>query len=303
MARARNIKPGLFDNEILGEADPILTVLFIGLWTMADREGRLEDRPKRIRKTLFGYRDGIDIDSLLDELVAMGFLNRYNAEGLAVLQVVNFAKHQNPHCKEAKSELPAPCNAAPLPDPEPASDKPGASTVQAPENPEPTGLIPDSLNLIPDSGSLREDSSNPVHAPPPEKEHAELVTVPQAANEKPQRGVLRKSARERLHETAGRPEWFGDERFDAYCDSHEHQHGKQPSPFALPNLFAGMVKAVTAGTPAETVVAEVVAGGWKRCDPSFSAFGSARPATNHTGFADRDYLDVPDGWNVAGGRS
>lgn len=49
MARSRNIKPGLFKNEVLGVADPIYTILFQGLWVLADREGRLEDRPMRIK--------------------------------------------------------------------------------------------------------------------------------------------------------------------------------------------------------------------------------------------------------------
>ena len=48
MARARNIKPALFKNEVLGVADPIATLLFIGLWTLADRRGILEDRPLQI---------------------------------------------------------------------------------------------------------------------------------------------------------------------------------------------------------------------------------------------------------------
>jgi hypothetical protein len=42
--RARSIKPGICDNEILGTADPLYTLLFERLWMMADREGRLEDR-------------------------------------------------------------------------------------------------------------------------------------------------------------------------------------------------------------------------------------------------------------------
>src|SRR5690625_577204 len=58
--RARNIKPGLFKNEILGEADPIYSLLFIGLWTLADKEGRLENRPKRIRAELFPSRFELD---------------------------------------------------------------------------------------------------------------------------------------------------------------------------------------------------------------------------------------------------
>ena len=49
MARARNIKPGFFKNEFLAEMPCEVRLLFIGLWTLADREGRLEDRPKRIK--------------------------------------------------------------------------------------------------------------------------------------------------------------------------------------------------------------------------------------------------------------
>ena len=52
MARARNIKPGFFDNETLGELPALTRLLFIGLWCLADREGRLQDRPKRIKKEL-----------------------------------------------------------------------------------------------------------------------------------------------------------------------------------------------------------------------------------------------------------
>ena len=35
MARARNIKPGFFDNEILGELPALTRLLFIGLWCLA----------------------------------------------------------------------------------------------------------------------------------------------------------------------------------------------------------------------------------------------------------------------------
>ena len=49
MARARNIKPGFFLNEELGVLPPLVRILFAGLWCIADRDGRLEDRPKRIK--------------------------------------------------------------------------------------------------------------------------------------------------------------------------------------------------------------------------------------------------------------
>ena len=64
MARARNIKPGLFKNELLVEQSLFVRLLFVGLWTLADREGRLEDRPKRIKLELFPY-DSEDTDAAL----------------------------------------------------------------------------------------------------------------------------------------------------------------------------------------------------------------------------------------------
>lgn len=108
MARARNIKPGLFKNEILGVADPIYTLLFEGLWVLADREGRIEDRPLRIKAEIFPYRDGLSVDEMLNWLQANGFIRRYVARGKKCIVVCEFVKHQNPHKNESESELPAP---------------------------------------------------------------------------------------------------------------------------------------------------------------------------------------------------
>ncbi len=107
MARSRNIKPGFFKNEVLAEMSAEARLLFIGLWTLADREGRLEDRPKRIRAELFPF-DMIDTDPLLDRLVQDGFLIRYESEGARFIQIENFTKHQQPHHKEVASVIPSP---------------------------------------------------------------------------------------------------------------------------------------------------------------------------------------------------
>lgn len=146
--RARNIKPGLFKNEVLGAADPLLTILFEGLWCLADREGRLEDRPLRIKAEVFPYRDSLDIHRCLTDLERMSFIQRYEAElpgeqvhKVKVIQVINFLKHQSPHHTEKKSTLPAPVS-SPLIN--------GAYQEQHGEYP-PDSLIPDSL--IPDSGA------------------------------------------------------------------------------------------------------------------------------------------------------
>jgi hypothetical protein len=147
--RARSIKPGICDNELLGTADPFCTLLFERLWMMADRAGRLEDRPLRIKAQAFPYREGLDIHQLLNWLSENGFILRYAVAGVAYIQVTKFTEHQSPHIKEAPSKIPAP-------------DSPGASTIQAPCStppiPAPAALTPSSLT--PDSGLLTPDSSS-----------------------------------------------------------------------------------------------------------------------------------------------
>ena len=163
--RARNIKPGFFKNEELAAKDPLARILFQGLWCMADREGRLEDRPARIRAEILPY-DSCDIESLLTSLASGEdpFILRYESEGRRFIQVVHFSRHQNPHWREGKSSIPAPNS--PQAGPGPAPDKPQASPGQASDLPETSPadiLIPDSL--IPDSlNSLSEDKQPP--APP-----------------------------------------------------------------------------------------------------------------------------------------
>ncbi len=161
MARARNIKPGFFANEDLAECEPLARLLFAGLWCLADREGRLEDRPKRIRAELLPY-DSCDADDLLNQLQARGFILRYSHGAGRFIQVLKFDSHQNPHMKEAKSSIPAPGAAVPASaldgaGNDGAPEQHGASTRQAPDknqkSPAESGfLIPDPLILdsVPD---------------------------------------------------------------------------------------------------------------------------------------------------------
>lgn len=107
--RARSLKPGLFKNELLGSADPLLTILFEGLWCSADREGRLEDRPLRICAEVFPYRRAITerkTDAMLTWLHDRKFITRYEVDEDQFIQVLQFKKHQNPHVKEGPSKIP-----------------------------------------------------------------------------------------------------------------------------------------------------------------------------------------------------
>jgi len=108
MSRIRAIKPEFFKNELLAELPALDRLLFIGLWTIADRAGRLEDRPKRIKAEIFPYEVEYDVDSGLSRLHERGFINRYTVSELPCIQVVNFIKHQNPHKNERESTIPVP---------------------------------------------------------------------------------------------------------------------------------------------------------------------------------------------------
>lgn len=107
MARSRNIKPGFFANEDLAECSFQARLCFAGLWTLADREGRLEDRPKRIKGELFRF-DTTDVDPLLGELVRHGFILRYEIDGLRCIQISKFSTHQTPHYSEKPSVIKPP---------------------------------------------------------------------------------------------------------------------------------------------------------------------------------------------------
>lgn len=138
MARARNIKPGLYKNENLAECSIWARFVFPGLWMLADRAGRMEDRPKRIKAELLPF-DNADVDALLNELARNGFILRYEAAGERYIQVLKFAEHQTPHIREVASTIPAPTENS-------------ASTVPAPDKASPRSpdvLIPDVL--IPDT--------------------------------------------------------------------------------------------------------------------------------------------------------
>lgn len=164
--RARNLKPGFFKNETLAELNPLARILFEGLWCLADREGRLEDRPKRIKVDVLPY-DNCDVDAFLLDLHNNNFIFRYEVNGIQYIQIINFRKHQNPHVKEPPSTIPAP-------------DLHHTITVQIPDK---YGSDPaDSLFL--DSGFPITDSINPP-----------LPSLQEGDNEPDEPGEQRKRAK------------------------------------------------------------------------------------------------------------
>lgn len=103
--RARDIKPGFFKSDQLAECSPWARLAFAGLWMLADREGRLEDRPKRIKAEILPY-DNEDMDSLLNELQVNELIIRYQVNGKRYVWIPKFLEHQRPHPNEKASEIP-----------------------------------------------------------------------------------------------------------------------------------------------------------------------------------------------------
>ena len=107
MARARNIKPAFFDNDLLADIEPLGRLLFIGLWTIADYKGDLVYREKRIKAQLLPY-DNCDIKKIMINLDKSGFIRFYSDGDSIYLNIANFSKHQNPHKNERQkgSDIP-----------------------------------------------------------------------------------------------------------------------------------------------------------------------------------------------------
>ena len=161
MPRARNIKPGFFKNEDLAECSLAARLCFAGLWTLADREGRLEDRPKRIKGELFPF-DAFDVEPLLSELARHRFIVRYESDAVRVIQIPKFAEHQAPHYSEKPSVIKPPTLPESSQHHEPAKSGTGTA-LRGGRNP----LNPDSLN--PDSGITTPTGVDgpPLRAAPP----------------------------------------------------------------------------------------------------------------------------------------
>ena len=203
--RARNIKPGFFTNELLATSDPLYAWVYAGMWCMADREGRLEDRPRHIHLSINPGRAFEGTVESLNWLIGNRFVRRYSVAGVGYLEILAFAKHQNPHANESP-RFPPP-NGADEPasmNPEATADVGGAghdarsmhkrpretirglaeysgknpsTPVQAPEHSAsapadsllliPSSLIPSSL--IPDPGFQNPSSSTSVSSTPPSR--------------------------------------------------------------------------------------------------------------------------------------
>lgn len=184
MARIRQIKPRFFVDEDIATLGLAARLMFIGLWTLADRSGRLEDKPLTIKLQTLPM-DDVDANLILAELAARSLIYRYQVDGKRYISIPGFTKHQHFHHAEPESTLPAPETGIPANRQEPSKtptiaatlQKPGASPGQPPDKPDakPSGIRDRELG-IGDQGSGKNQAGKPP-APGAENPFTGLVAI------------------------------------------------------------------------------------------------------------------------------
>lgn len=168
MARIRYLKPEFFDDYDLCQLKPLARLLFAGLWCWADREGRLQDEPVKLKKNILGY-DSCNVDALLNDLQSAGFITRYSLVGKKYISVNRFTAHQRPHVKEVASSIPSPPSQnTPLPESESTDPEP----LQEGAEHRTSTHLGDSQNAFNRKGTeqVQEQERQPVSGPVPPPE-------------------------------------------------------------------------------------------------------------------------------------
>lgn len=105
--RSRLIRPDFFSDDKLAECGPFGLHLYLGLMCLADRDGRLEDRPMKIKVQVVPYFD-CNVEEVLEALALAKLIIRYQIAGRKLIEIVEFAKYQQVYTKEKSEGYPAP---------------------------------------------------------------------------------------------------------------------------------------------------------------------------------------------------
>ena len=97
MPRIRTVKPEFFRSKILAGCSPRARLTYIGLWTLADDEGRYEYEPELLKADLWPWEQDVtakEADACVLELEGRGRVCLYQHAGKTFLHVVNWHEHQ-----------------------------------------------------------------------------------------------------------------------------------------------------------------------------------------------------------------
>lgn len=132
--RKRDLHPEFFSDERVLQVSCCARLLFLGLATVADREGRLEEPHPVTLKARFLPVDQVDCGDLLDQLVNVGLVKRYEVDGQKLLWLPGFKRRNHPHPREVKSALaPHPDEHRPRNRAQPAMHDPQGQTLMGME--------------------------------------------------------------------------------------------------------------------------------------------------------------------------
>ncbi len=110
MPRKRMISPELWSSEGFGSLSTFAKVVYIGLISSADDEGRGRCKATLIRSTLFPYDERLrtsDIDHALEEIAQNTSTVIYNCDGQSYYFLQNWKKWQKID-KPSRSQIPPP---------------------------------------------------------------------------------------------------------------------------------------------------------------------------------------------------
>ena len=105
------MKPDFFKDEDIKDLPYEARLFFAGMWCFADKEGRIEDRPQRLKVEIMPY-DNIDAEKILCLLSEpkkgsnKPFIFRYSVNNENYIQILSWHKHQKPHHTEKESLIP-----------------------------------------------------------------------------------------------------------------------------------------------------------------------------------------------------
>lgn len=109
MARIRTIKPSFFESEDVAVLPLRARLLWIGLWTHCDDEGRTKDHPKLIKARIWPL-DPVTLKDIEEDLAILdghGRIVRYEVDGQRYLEITNWRDHQSIN-KPTPSKFPPP---------------------------------------------------------------------------------------------------------------------------------------------------------------------------------------------------
>lgn len=110
MARKRMLSPEIWESESFSSLSDLGKIVFIGLISLADDEGRGKANPSLVKSTLFPYdekRRVADIKFALSEIARSMSTQFYSVNGNDYYLLLNWSKWQKID-KPSKSKIPAP---------------------------------------------------------------------------------------------------------------------------------------------------------------------------------------------------